>query len=95
MLRGPIPSHDTLLPQPESPHPFLLLWQVSRKPLFPGKNHVDQLNLISSIVGTPTPEELDIVTNEQALKFMKSMPFKPRCAKTSSQRAVEGRGVVL
>jgi len=51
---------------------------VSRKPLFPGKNHVDQLNLITSIVGTPTPEELSIVTNEQALKFMKSMSFKPR-----------------
>jgi len=51
---------------------------MARKPLFPGKNHVDQLNLITSIVGTPLPEELLIVTNEQALKFMKSMPFKPR-----------------
>lgn len=51
---------------------------ISRKPLFPGKNHVDQLNLITSIVGTPTAEELSIVTNEQALKFMKSMAFKPR-----------------
>jgi len=51
---------------------------IARKPLFPGKNHVDQLNLITSIVGTPSPEELAIVTNEQALKFMKSMSFKPR-----------------
>jgi len=51
---------------------------AARKPLFPGKNHVDQLNLITSIVGTPTAEELVIVTNEQALKFMKSMSFKPR-----------------
>ena len=39
---------------------------------------MDQLNLITSIVGTPTAEELSIVTNEQALKFMKSMAFKPR-----------------
>merc|ERR1711907_229501 len=51
---------------------------IGRKPLFPGKNHVDQLNLITSIVGTPAPDELKIVTNDQALKFMKSMPFKPR-----------------
>jgi len=51
---------------------------LCRKSIFPGKNHVDQLNLITSIVGTPTAEELSIVTNEQAVKFMKSMPFKPR-----------------
>jgi len=51
---------------------------IGRKPIFPGKNHVDQLNLITSMVGTPAAEELAIVTNEQALKFMKSMPFKPR-----------------
>lgn len=52
---------------------------LTRLPLFPGKNHVDQLNLITSTAGTPTAEELSLITNEQALRFMKSMPVKPRC----------------
>eukprot|EP00658_Telonema_sp_P-2_P029860 TRINITY_DN2264_c0_g1_i5.p1 TRINITY_DN2264_c0_g1~~TRINITY_DN2264_c0_g1_i5.p1 ORF type:complete len:244 (-),score=64.68 TRINITY_DN2264_c0_g1_i5:367-1098(-) len=52
---------------------------LTRLPLFPGKNHVDQLNLITSLVGTPSPQEMSLITNEQALKFMKSMPPKPRC----------------
>jgi len=56
---------------------------LTRLPLFPGKNHVDQLNLISSLVGTPTPEEMKLITNEQALKFMKSMPPKPRVSMKS------------
>jgi len=53
---------------------------LTRQPLFPGKNHVDQLNLITSVVGTPNQEELTLISNEQALKFMKSMPTKPRCS---------------
>lgn len=40
---------------------------------------MDQLNLITSLVGTPNQEEMALITNEQALKFMKSMPPKPRC----------------
>lgn len=52
---------------------------LTRLPLFPGKNHVDQLNLITSLVGTPNEQEMSLITNEQALKFMKSMPPKPRC----------------
>eukprot|EP00656_Telonema_subtile_P015566 TRINITY_DN1817_c0_g1_i3.p1 TRINITY_DN1817_c0_g1~~TRINITY_DN1817_c0_g1_i3.p1 ORF type:complete len:425 (-),score=135.18 TRINITY_DN1817_c0_g1_i3:176-1450(-) len=52
---------------------------LTRLPLFPGKNHVDQLNLITSLVGAPNEQELALITNEQALKFMKSMPPKPRC----------------
>jgi len=53
---------------------------LTRMPLFPGKNHVDQLNLITSVVGTPNEQELSLISNEQALKFMKSMPTKPRCS---------------
>lgn len=68
---------------------------IGRKPLFPGKNHVDQLNLITSIAGTPTAEELLLISNEQALKFMKSMPFKPRVNMATRLPGASAHGVDL
>eukprot|EP00239_Pterosperma_sp_CCMP1384_P004229 CAMPEP_0197856538 /NCGR_PEP_ID=MMETSP1438-20131217/28748_1 /TAXON_ID=1461541 /ORGANISM="Pterosperma sp., Strain CCMP1384" /LENGTH=583 /DNA_ID=CAMNT_0043472023 /DNA_START=235 /DNA_END=1986 /DNA_ORIENTATION=+ len=47
------------------------------KPLFPGRNVVHQLELITDLLGTPSPEAIAKVRNEKARRFLKNMKFKP------------------
>lgn len=47
------------------------------KPLFPGRNVVHQLELITDILGTPPPEVIAKVRNEKARRFLASMRKKP------------------
>ncbi|WVF73096.1 hypothetical protein IAT40_007915 [Kwoniella sp. CBS 6097] len=45
------------------------------KPLFKGKDYVDQVNLILSVLGTPDDETLLRVGSEKANAYIKSLPF--------------------
>eukprot|EP00238_Polyblepharides_amylifera_P010759 CAMPEP_0196583864 /NCGR_PEP_ID=MMETSP1081-20130531/45002_1 /TAXON_ID=36882 /ORGANISM="Pyramimonas amylifera, Strain CCMP720" /LENGTH=519 /DNA_ID=CAMNT_0041904891 /DNA_START=455 /DNA_END=2014 /DNA_ORIENTATION=- len=47
------------------------------KPLFPGRNVVHQLELITDLLGTPTPEHLAKVRNDKARRFLANMKLKP------------------
>jgi serine/threonine protein kinase len=47
------------------------------KPLFPGKNVVKQLELITDLLGTPTPLQIAKVRNEKARRFLQNMRIKP------------------
>jgi len=47
------------------------------KPLFPGKNVVHQLELITDLLGTPPPEVIIKVRNEKARRFLSNMKPKP------------------
>lgn len=47
------------------------------KPLFPGRNVVHQLELITDLLGTPTPEVVTKVRNEKARRFLMNMRRKP------------------
>ena len=49
---------------------------LMRKPLFPGKNFVHQLQLIFDVIGTPSPSETGYIKNSQALQFLKSLQMK-------------------
>ncbi|ETV93114.1 CMGC/MAPK protein kinase [Aphanomyces invadans] len=60
---------------------------LSRKPLFPGQDYIDQLHLIMNALGVPTDDELYFVTNARARKFMNTeyhtrgqAPLKPLAA---------------
>ncbi|OQR81894.1 mitogen-activated protein kinase [Thraustotheca clavata] len=60
---------------------------LSRKPLFPGQDYIDQLHLIMNALGVPTDDELYFVTNMRARKFMNTEyhtrgpePLKPLSA---------------
>lgn len=44
-----------------------------RKPLFPGTDYIHQLQIIAETVGTPQGEDLDFITSEKALAFIKGM----------------------
>mmetsp|Transcript_13085 Transcript_13085/g.41374 ORF Transcript_13085/g.41374 Transcript_13085/m.41374 type:complete len:382 (+) Transcript_13085:339-1484(+) len=48
------------------------------KPLFPGRNVVHQLELITDLIGTPSPAVIAKVRNEKARRFLQSMKTKPR-----------------
>ena len=49
---------------------------LSGRALFPGRNVVHQLELITDLLGTPPPEEVAKVRNEKARRFLQQMPAK-------------------
>merc|ERR1719277_374403 len=48
-----------------------------RKPLYPGHNTQQQLDLIIGLLGSPEGEELMKIPNEKCRKFIKSLPRNP------------------
>ncbi|KAK8571724.1 hypothetical protein V6N13_047361 [Hibiscus sabdariffa] len=57
---------------------------LTGKPLFPGKNVVHQLDLMTDLLGTPSAEAIARVRNEKARRYLSSMRKKksiPLCQK--------------
>ncbi|KAG9450091.1 hypothetical protein H6P81_010056 [Aristolochia fimbriata] len=50
---------------------------LTGKPLFPGKNVVHQLDLMTDLLGTPPPESIARIRNEKARRYLSSMRKKP------------------
>ncbi|TXT12913.1 hypothetical protein VHUM_01314 [Vanrija humicola] len=48
------------------------------KPMFKGKDYVDQLNLILGVLGTPDDATLDRIASEKAANYVRSLPKKER-----------------
>lgn len=61
---------------------------LTGKPLFPGKNVVNQLELITDMLGTPSAESISRIRNEKAKRYLNSMrkkqpiPFSQKFPKT-------------
>lgn len=55
---------------------FELLQDYPRVAVFQGKNHLNQLDLIMDILGTP--DEKDIRACKNAREYMQSLQFKPK-----------------
>lgn len=51
---------------------------LGRKPLFPGKDYLDQIHKIIDILGTPAAEDIEQVTQDKARRYLRSLPFKPK-----------------
>ena len=49
---------------------------LNRKPIFPGKDYLDQLSRICAAVKTPPTTELDFLENPEAVKYLKSLDAK-------------------
>ncbi|KIH60785.1 hypothetical protein ANCDUO_08952 [Ancylostoma duodenale] len=45
---------------------------VSRKPMFPGDDHIDQLTRIMGVVGTPSADFLSKIQSEEARNYISS-----------------------
>lgn len=50
---------------------------LGRRPLFPGRDYINQLNLQLRVLGTPSNEDLKHVTNAHALRYVRSMADMP------------------
>ncbi|XP_016665685.1 mitogen-activated protein kinase 17-like isoform X2 [Gossypium hirsutum] len=49
---------------------------ITGKPLFPGKNVVDQLDLVTDLLGTPSAETIARIKNEKARNYLNSLRKK-------------------
>jgi len=47
---------------------------LGRKALFPGRDYLQQLRLIIETLGTPSDADLSIISNRQAVEYIKAMP---------------------
>ncbi|KAI8018493.1 Mitogen-activated protein kinase 9 [Camellia lanceoleosa] len=50
---------------------------LTGKPLFPGKNVVHQLDLMTDLLGTPSPDSTARIRNQKARRYLSSMRRKP------------------
>ncbi|KAF3339668.1 Mitogen-activated protein kinase 16 [Carex littledalei] len=50
---------------------------LNGKPLFPGKNVVHQLDLMTDLLGTPAAESISRIRNEKARRYLMGMRKKP------------------
>lgn len=56
----------------------LAVEMLTRKPLFAGRDYIHQINLITDVFGIPKPDDLPTVKCEEALRYIRSMPAKPK-----------------
>lgn len=47
---------------------------LNRQPLFPGKDYVQQLRLITEVIGSPDESDIVFLQNENARRYLKSLP---------------------
>ncbi|XP_074591301.1 mitogen-activated protein kinase 1-like [Curcuma longa] len=50
---------------------------MDRKPLFPGRDHTNQLNLLMGVIGTPDESDLTFLS-ENARRYLRHLPRHPR-----------------
>jgi len=50
---------------------------LGRKPLFPGKDYIHQLNLITDVIGSPDEEDIECIESDKARRYIRSLPYKP------------------
>ncbi|KAE8679530.1 hypothetical protein F3Y22_tig00111398pilonHSYRG00079 [Hibiscus syriacus] len=51
---------------------------MSRRPLFPGKDYVDQLRLITEFIGSPNDSCLGFLRSDNARRYVRQLPQCPR-----------------
>eukprot|EP00946_MAST-07B_sp_MAST-7B-sp1_P003332 g3332.t1 len=48
-----------------------------RRPIFPGKDHLHQLQLITDVMGTPTESDVRSIRGAYARRVLRSLPYRP------------------
>lgn len=47
---------------------------LGRKPIFPGKDYINQLKLIVNVLGSPDEDDLEFIESQKARSYIKSLP---------------------
>jgi len=55
----------------------ILAEMLGRKPIFPGKDYVDQLQVICKLIGTPGEDDMQHIVSKRARAYIKSMGERP------------------
>ncbi|XP_043700745.1 mitogen-activated protein kinase homolog NTF6-like [Telopea speciosissima] len=56
----------------------ILMEIIKREPLFPGKDYIQQLRLITELLGTPEDSDLGFLRSDNARKYVKQLPPVPK-----------------
>lgn len=56
----------------------ILMEIIMRKPLFPGKDYVEQLFLITELLGSPEDSDLGFLRSDNAKKYIKQLHHAPK-----------------
>lgn len=51
---------------------------LGKTALFPGEDFLDQVQRIISVLGTPSSKDMRYITNEDAIKYIKSLPKRTK-----------------
>ncbi|KAJ5175239.1 uncharacterized protein N7482_001116 [Penicillium canariense] len=65
------------------------------KPLFPGKNHIDQFCVITQLLGSPPDNVVANVTSPNTSRFVKSLPKRSRKSLAKLIPAANGKAIAL
>jgi p38 MAP kinase len=68
---------------------------ILARPLFPGKDHIDQFCVITQLVGSPPEEMVANVANQNTLSFIRSLPKQTRKPLTTSIPSADGKAIPL
>jgi serine/threonine protein kinase len=56
----------------------ILAEMMGREPLFPGRDYVNQMDLIFSVLGTPSYDDLNFIKNDKALEYITQLKIVPK-----------------
>ncbi|KNG46772.1 mitogen-activated protein kinase HOG1 [Stemphylium lycopersici] len=65
------------------------------KPLFPGKDHVNQFSIITELLGTPPDDVIQTICSENTLRFVQSLPKRERQPLSNKFKNAEPQAVDL
>jgi mitogen-activated protein kinase 1/3 len=61
---------------------------LKRAPLFPGRDYVHQLRLITELIGTPEDKDLGFLRNDNARRYIKQLPRHTRVPLTQKFKGI-------
>lgn len=65
------------------------------KPLFPGKDHVNQFSIITELLGTPPDDVIETIGSENTLRFVRSLPKREKVSFTERFKNADPLGRFL
>ena len=73
----------------------ILAEMYCNKPLFPGKNYLDQISKIQEVLGTPSPDETEFIRNPKAKSFLAGLLQRAKVAWPSLFPKADIKGLEL